>query len=146
MPRRIGVVAALVAVVFVLPVNAGAQLATPVHHRAQPHQRTVCQTSSCVERVAAKRCSQSRVQPCIERAARRWRVSFPMLKRKAWCESRNNPYVVNPASGTTGLFQFMRSTWASTPYSQRSITSAKWNALAAAWMHRVGRGGEWQCQ
>ena len=37
MPRRIGVAAAFVAALFVLPINAGAQLATPVHHRAQHH-------------------------------------------------------------------------------------------------------------
>jgi hypothetical protein len=30
-------------------------------------------------------------------------------------------------------------------YAQHSPYSAKWSSLAAAWMQRVGRGGEWAC-
>lgn len=104
-----------------------------------------CRSRACEERVAAKQCSQSRVVPCIRRAALRYRVSYQMLLRKARCESNLNPYARNP-SGSSGLFQFLPSTWATTPYARRSIWSAKWNALAAGWMHHVGRGGEWVCQ
>lgn len=105
-----------------------------------------CQTQRCEERVARK-CSQTRVVPCIRRAAIHWRVDFQMLLRKARCESTLNPLAANGVHA--GLFQFRvaaPSTWASTPYARRSPWRAKWNALAAAWMHRVGRGGEWSCR
>lgn len=114
---------------------------TPALAQAKPG----CHSSSCVERVARKQCSQTRVVPCIRRAAIHWRVSFPMLLRKARCESSLNPYAVGFAVHH-GLFQFLPSTWRSTPYGSRWIHSAKWNSLAAAWMHRVGRGGEWACR
>ena len=104
-----------------------------------------CQTRACHERVAAKQCSQTRVIPCIRRAAIRYRVSYSTLLRKARCESGLNPYARNP-SGSSGLFQFLPSTWATTPYARRSIWSAKWNSLAAGWMHAAGRGGEWVCK
>jgi len=92
---------------------------------------------------AAGPCS---VPQCIHRAAIRWNVSEAMLRRKAWCESRMNPGAYNASSGSSGLFQFMPSTWRTTPYRWHSIWSARWNALAAAWMHHVGRGGEWACR
>jgi hypothetical protein len=106
-----------------------------------------CTSRSCQERVAKKQCSQTRVVPCIRRAALRHRVSFPMLLRKARCESTLNPYARNGVHA--GLFQFRvapPSTWATTPYRRYSPFSAKWSSLAAAWMHRVGRGGEWACR
>lgn len=95
--------------------------------------------------MAAKQCSQTRPVPCIRRAALRYGVSFAMLRRKAWCESTLNPYAVGFAVHH-GLFQFLPSTWDSTPYGGRWIYSAKYNALAAAWMHARGRGGEWACR
>lgn len=106
----------------------------------------MCQTKKCNERVAAKKCSQKRVVPCIERAALRWRVSFAMLLRKARCESSLNPYAVGFGIHR-GLFQFnWPGTWNTTPYRRYNAFSAKWNSLAAGWMHAVGRGGEWQCR
>lgn len=106
-----------------------------------------CRTSTCEERVARKQCSQTKPVACIRRASLTHRVSFGLLLRKARCESTLNPYAAN-ASGATGLMQFMPSTWATTPYRSRWILSAKWNALAGAWMHRpdVQRGGEWSCR
>lgn len=67
------------------------------------------------------------------------------LWRKAECESRYSPTAANP-SGASGLFQFLPSTFASTPYGRLSIWSPYANALAAGWMHEHGRGGEWVCQ
>jgi hypothetical protein len=61
------------------------------------------------------------------------------------CESTWNRFAVNGSSGSTGLFQFIPSTWATTPYGGRDIYSAKWQSLAAAWMWRQGRSGEWVC-
>ena len=92
-------------------------------------------------------CTQDRVVNCIRLAARKYNVSFDMLMRKAHCESRLNPHATNGAHD--GLFQFRTappSTWATTPYRNKSVWSAKWNAFAAAWMHSVGRGGEWECR
>lgn len=107
------------------------------------HAKRGCQTRACEERVAAKQCSQTRVVPCIRRAALRWRVDFRMLLRKARCESGLDPYASNGVH--IGLFQFNPGTYASTPYDGRDPWRAKWNALAAGFMHHVGRGGEWVC-
>jgi len=68
------------------------------------------------------------------------------LWRKARCESGLNPYARNLSSAATGLFQFLPSTWASTPYGRFEITSPYANALAAGWMHAHGRANEWVCR
>lgn len=69
------------------------------------------------------------------------------LWRKAGCETGGtfSPRSLNP-SGASGLFQFLPSTFASTPYARFSIWSPYANALAAGWMHSQGRGGEWVCR
>jgi hypothetical protein len=67
------------------------------------------------------------------------------LWSKARCESGFSPFAHNP-SGASGLFQFLPSTFRSTPYAGFSIWSPYANALAAGWMHERGRGGEWVCQ
>lgn len=69
----------------------------------------------------------------------------PTLWRKARCESKLWRYAHNK-SGASGLFQFLPSTWRSTPYRFFSIYDPYANALAAGWMHAVGRGGEWDCR
>lgn len=72
--------------------------------------------------------------------------SCSTLWRKARCESTLNPRAKNRRSPASGLFQFMPSTFASTPYGRLSIWSPYANALAAGWMHEHGRGGEWVCR
>lgn len=83
-------------------------------------------------------------------AATAYGVSYSTLRRKAYCETGGtfDPYAKNPRSTASGLFQFLTSTWASTPYASYSIWDPYANALAAAWMHSaaVGRGGEWSCK
>lgn len=71
----------------------------------------------------------------------------PELWRKARCETGGtfSPRAYNP-SGATGLFQFLPSTFRSTPYAVLSIWSPYANAMAAGWMHARGRGGEWTCR
>lgn len=66
--------------------------------------------------------------------------------RVAACESGGNPTAQNP-SGATGLFQFMPSTFASTPQGQSgaSITDPTASAQAAAWMYSQGRASAWSC-
>lgn len=67
------------------------------------------------------------------------------LWRKADCESGLEPGAKNN-SGASGLFQFLPSTFASTPFRRFSIWSPYANALAAGWMHANGRGSEWVCR
>jgi hypothetical protein len=68
------------------------------------------------------------------------------LWRKARCESNLHRYSVDTSSGAAGLFQFLPSTWRSTPFGRYSIFDPYANALAAGWMHSRGRGGEWVCR
>lgn len=68
------------------------------------------------------------------------------MLRVAQCESVLDPNVVNPASGVSGLFQFLPSTWATTPYANEDIFDPVANAEAAAWMWANGRRNEWHCQ
>ncbi len=68
------------------------------------------------------------------------------LWRRARCESGLDPLAHNP-SDASGLFQFLGSTWSSTPFGRFSIWSPYANALAAGWMiGPAGRGGEWSCR
>jgi hypothetical protein len=113
---------------------------------AADHKPLPCWTVACRERVAMHDCSQARPIACIRRAALHQRVSFTLLHARAWCESRLIPWASNGSH--SGLFQFRTaepSTWATTPYADRDPLRAKWNALAAAWMERRGRGSEWAC-
>ena len=69
-----------------------------------------------------------------------------MLWRRVQCESHLNPAAHN-ASGAAGLYQFIPSTWSSTPYAGFSVFSPYANALAAGWMMGpAGRAGEWSCR
>lgn len=69
------------------------------------------------------------------------------LWRKAFCETGGtlSSSAYNRQSGASGLLQFLPSTWRSTPFRRFSVWSPYANALAAGWMHRVGRGSEWAC-
>lgn len=88
------------------------------------------------------------VDEAIDLAATTYHVDAATLHRKAECESHKNPHARNPSSSSSGLFQFLPSTWATTPYARFSIWSSYANALAAGWMHSPGvnRGNEWVCR
>lgn len=90
------------------------------------------------------------VRSALKLASIAYDIPYALLRRKAWCESRYKPRAVNPRrvgrEHATGLFQFLPSTWRSTPYRRRDIFNPYANALAAAWMHRAGRGNEWSCR
>lgn len=66
--------------------------------------------------------------------------------RVSACESGGSATAQNP-SGATGLFQFMPSTWASTPQGQAGMspTDPNASAQAAAWMYSQGRQSAWSC-
>ena len=64
----------------------------------------------------------------------------------AYCESRYHPNSVNSSSGASGLFQFLPSTWAFTPYASYSPFDPRYNALAAAWLYHRDGPSQWVCQ
>lgn len=86
------------------------------------------------------------VDRALHAASHRYRVPYREMRDVSYCESRWNPYAVG--AGSHGLFQFLRSTWARTPFARRSIYSAWWNAMAAAWLvrHDGFSWREWTCQ
>jgi LysM repeat protein len=71
-------------------------------------------------------------------------VSWAM--RIAACESHYNPNAVNRGSNASGLFQFLPSTWAASPYGGSSVFDANANAQAAAWLYRTAGPSQWQCR
>jgi hypothetical protein len=81
----------------------------------------------------------------IEEAADRYGQPREDMLRVARCESNLDPYAVNP-SGSYGLFQFVRSTWESTPFADKDIFDPEANSNAAGWMWQQGRRSEWVCQ
>lgn len=89
--------------------------------------------------------SRREVVRLITQAAKRYDQSADDMLRVAQCESNLDPYAVNP-SGSYGLFQFIRTTWKSTPYGNEDIFDPRANSNAAAWMWSQGRKSEWVCQ
>lgn len=63
----------------------------------------------------------------------------------AYAESRNNPNATNPQSGAAGLFQFLPSTWRTTPQGRAglSVYDPVAATSAAEWMVAQGRIREW---
>lgn len=45
-------------------------------------------------------------------------VTPPILEKIKWCESGGNYRAVNPASGASGAYQFLDSTWRALPQSK----------------------------
>ena len=82
----------------------------------------------------------------IHEAADRYGQPREDMVRVARCESGLNPNAVDPAGLYFGLFQFVPSTFAGTPYGEYDIFDPWANAHAAAWMWSEGRRGEWVCQ
>ena len=89
--------------------------------------------------------SEQQIVRIIYDAADRYDQSRQDMLRVARCESNLDPYAVNP-SGSYGLFQFIRSTWKSTPFGGEDIFDPRANANAAGWMWSEGRKSEWVCQ
>lgn len=86
------------------------------------------------------------IEGIIIAAAHRYGQDPQAMLRVAWCESRYDPNAYNAQYGATGLFQFLYSTWLTTPYGDYDRRNAWASANAAGWMWSVGRRNEWVCR
>jgi hypothetical protein len=105
------------------------------------------------------------LEPVYERAAKLAAIAYDVdaatLIRKGRCESADWTRFTSSISSAEGPWQFLTrgmvrrygdhelvdgGTWATTPFWAYSPYDPYAAALAAAWMHSVGRGGEWVCQ
>ena len=128
----------------------------PVHNQKEPMRRNLIVaaiTAACLAlpgiAVAKSKstCANSperAVRACIWHAAKKYKQSYSAALRVARCESTLNPKEVY--AGQYGLYQFLASTWETTPYKNKEKLSAKYNSLAAMWMWKHGRKGEWTCK
>jgi uncharacterized protein YgiM (DUF1202 family) len=89
--------------------------------------------------------NRATIRKFITDAAKRYGQNPEAMLRVAECESNLIPTAVN-RSGSYGLFQFVPTTWESTPFADDDVFEAWANANAAAWMWSVGRRHEWVCQ
>jgi Transglycosylase SLT domain len=90
--------------------------------------------------------SEEAILDSIAKAARKYGQSKGAMVRVARCESGLDPCAVNRSGPYYGLFQFLKSTWRATPYSDRDIFDPEAQALAAGWMWEQGRKDEWACK
>ena len=68
------------------------------------------------------------------------------MVRVARCESNLDPCAFNRSGPYYGLYQFLKTTWKTTPYGNENIFDPEAQALAAGWMWSEGRKNEWACQ
>jgi hypothetical protein len=92
------------------------------------------------------RYSEKEILAFIRKAAKKYGQSKKAMERVARCESVLDPCAVNRSGPYYGLYQFLKSTWKTTPYKNRSIWDPKAQALATAWMWKKGRKNEWACK
>ena len=99
---------------------------------------------------AGRRCrvrdSEKEILRYIRRAARKYGQSKRAMIRVARCESNLNPCALNSSGPYYGLYQYLKSTWETTPYHNQNIYDPKAQALATGWMWKQGRKNEWACQ
>ena len=82
----------------------------------------------------------------IDQAARKYGQSKSAMIRVARCESGLDPCAYNRKGPYHGLYQYLKSTWRSTPYRDRDIYDPKAQAMATGWMWKKGRKNEWACK
>lgn len=88
-----------------------------------------------------------RIRHAIDLAATVYRVSSSEMISVSRCETVSYTDFHNEYSDASGLFQFLRSTWARTPFAHFSRFDLEANALAAAWLVRQDGGWrEWTCK
>jgi len=91
----------------------------------------------------------SEIEQIIRDAAAAQGADADQLLRVAYCESRYNPGAYN-ASGASGLFQFLPSTWAANSVRAGFAGASPFDPVAAAnvaaWMFARGQAGQWVCK
>jgi hypothetical protein len=90
--------------------------------------------------------SEQEILDFIKKAAKEYGQSEHVMVRVARCESTLNPCAFNSSGPWYGLYQYLKSTWKTTPYGDRSIWDPEAQALATGWMWKQGRKNEWTCQ
>ena len=89
------------------------------------------------------------IEAIIRDAAAAQGADAGQLLRVAYCESRYNPGAYN-ASGASGLFQFLPSTWAANSVRAGFSGASVWDPVAsanvAAWMIARGQAAQWVCR
>jgi hypothetical protein len=90
--------------------------------------------------------SEEQIVDIIYEAADNYGQSREDMLRVARCESGLNPSAVGGGGAYYGLFQFVPSTFAGTPYGQYDISDPWANANAAGWMWSQGKKSNWVCQ
>jgi hypothetical protein len=90
--------------------------------------------------------SEEQIVDIIYEAADNYGQSREEMLRVARCESGLNPSAVGGGGAYHGLFQFVPSTFAGTPYGQYDIYDPWANANAAGWMWAEGQKSSWVCQ
>ena len=90
--------------------------------------------------------SEEQIVGIIYEAADNYGQSREDMLRVARCESALDPSAVGGGGAYHGLFQFVPSTFAGTPYGQYDIYDPWANANAAAWMWSQGGKSSWVCQ
>ena len=90
--------------------------------------------------------SEQQIIDIIYEAASTHGQSGEAMLRVARCESGLNPHAVGGGGAYHGLFQFVPSTFAGTPYGQYDIYDPWANANAAGWMWAQGQKSSWVCQ
>jgi len=89
------------------------------------------------------------IEAIIRDAAAAQGANADQLLRVAYCESRYNPGAYN-ASGASGLFQFLPSTWAANSVRAGFGGTSPFDPVAAAnvaaWMFARGQAGQWVCR
>jgi len=72
-----------------------------------------------------------------------WRVALKVARCESTLDERE---VMAGGDGASGLFQFLPSTWNTTPFYSRPILHPVWNAKAARWLVAKDHGwAEWTC-
>jgi hypothetical protein len=90
--------------------------------------------------------SEDQILGYIGKASKRYNQSRSAMERVARCESNLDPCAVNREGPYYGLYQFLKSTWKTTPYGNENIYDPEAQALAAGWMWSEGRKNEWACK
>jgi hypothetical protein len=90
--------------------------------------------------------SEEQILGYISKASKKYHQSRNAMERVARCESNLDPCAINHQGPYYVLYQFLKSTWNTTPYGNKSIFDPEAQALAAGWMWSEGRKNEWTCQ